>query len=83
VQRDALMAEFGSGNRDSAISKALSGLQVSAEKLRDLQGDFDDLLNPQAADVARSSAFVDGVSTAQFSAQVDALVAEFIKTAQA
>lgn len=83
VQRDALMAEFGSGNRDSAISKALSGLQVSAEKLRDLQGDFDDLLNPQAADVARSSAFVDGVSTAQFSAQVDALVAEFMKTAQA
>lgn len=76
LQRDALRVEFGPDNPASAIAQALASLNVDGQQLSDLQDAFDDLLTPLAADAANRSAY--GVTTAQFAAEVQALVTEFM-----
>jgi hypothetical protein len=78
IQRDALRAEFGLDNKDSAIAKALAAANLSEQERADLQDAFDDQLTPLAADAVNRSAFADGLTTAQFASEVEALVAQVL-----
>lgn len=79
IQRDALRVAFGSDNKDSAIATALAAANLSEPQRAELQDRFDDLLTPLAATAVSRGA--DGVSAAQFAAEVQALVAQVVGAA--
>jgi hypothetical protein len=80
IQRDALMAEFGAGNRDSAFSRQLAALSLGEDQADALRNDFQDRLGPLAfSAVARGDL---SQTTTDFAAQVNALAAQVLASAQ-
>jgi hypothetical protein len=81
TQRDALVAQFGAGNRDSSFSRQLADLPLTKEQADTLRDDFQDRLGPLAFSVVAKGDLT--ITTAEFAAQVDALAADVLRHAAA
>jgi len=81
AQRDALVAQFGAGNRESSFSRQLAALPLTKEQADTLREDFQDRLSPMAFSVVAKGDLT--MTTAEFSAQVDALAADVLRRAAA
>lgn len=81
AQRDALVAQFGAGNRESSFSRQLAALPLTKEQSDTLREDFQDRLSPMAFSVVAKGDLT--MTTAEFAAQVDALAAQVLASARA
>jgi hypothetical protein len=77
AQRDALVAQFGAGNRDSSFSRQLAALPLTQEQADTLREDFQDRLSPLTFSVVAKGDLT--ITTAEFATQVDALAADVLR----